>query len=389
MANSRPKVVVVSNRLGSFGGGERWVCEMAARLKEKLELSIINPISDKDVVRMDEERLSRLFNIKDIKVTRLKCLGIRHRFHGNIDLTVLLPTLHGLAALNDAVANSDVVYELSFNPFILFWSMFFAGLHGKRFILGLHNPDFLVGESGKKSGIFGRIMQRILLKCVKEMHVQTKSQMSLLLKAGYSGKKYYIPHYLYFRISEKDANSYGKDFDVLLTGRLSVYQKGIDLLEKIVEETLSKDKKVHFTIIGSGEGGGILKLLEKKHKANVSYLGFVSDYELKKRYMKSSLFILTSRYETPGLSLLEAQSYGMPAIAFDVMGPRDIMTKNVQGELIKPFDTDKFADRIISFKGKFTDREGYRRIRIEIWSTINKRYDESAFVNKFEEMIKG
>ena len=119
MADSRPKVVIVSNRLGSFGGGERWVCEMAARLKEKLELNIINPISEKDVVRMDEERLSKLFNIKDVRITRLKCLGVRHRLHGNIDLIVLLPTLRGLAALNDAVANSDVVYELSFNPFIL------------------------------------------------------------------------------------------------------------------------------------------------------------------------------------------------------------------------------------------------------------------------------
>ena len=388
MTDSKPKVVIVSNRLGSFGGGERWVCEMAGRLKEKLDLNIINPISDRDVVRIDERKLSKLFNIKNIRITRLRCLGIRHRFHGNIDLIVLLPTLQGLGALNKEIANSDVVYELSFNPFILFWSMFFARIHGKRFILGLHNPDFLVGESEKKSGIFGRIMQKILLICVRELHVQTKSQMDLLSKAGYKGKKYYIPHYLYFRISEKDANSYGRDFEVLLTGRLSIYQKGIDLLDKIVEETLSRDRNVHFTIVGSGEGSEILKLLEKKYSTNVRYLGFVSDRELKKHYMKSSLFILTSRYETPGLALLEAQSYGIPAVAFDVMGPRDIMTKKIQGELIKPFDTDEFAEKIIDFKGRFADKNRYRRIRAEIWSEINKRYDESSFLEKFEEMTK-
>ena len=170
---------------------------MASRLKEKLDLNIINPISDRDVIRIDEGKLRKLFDIRDVRITGLKCLGIRHRLHGKIDLTVLFPTLHGLSALNNAVATSDVVYELSFNPFILFWSMLFARLHGKRFILGLHNPDFLVGESGKKSGIFGRIMQKILLSCVREMHVQTKSQMTLLLKAGYTGKKYYIPHYVY------------------------------------------------------------------------------------------------------------------------------------------------------------------------------------------------
>jgi glycosyltransferase involved in cell wall biosynthesis len=212
--------------------------------------------------------------------------------------------------------------------------------------------------------------------------------MDLLSKAGYKGKKYYIPHYLYFRISEKDANSYGRDFEVLLTGRLSIYQKGIDLLDKIVEETLSRDRNVHFTIVGSGEGSEILKLLEKKYSTNVRYLGFVSDRELKKHYMKSSLFILTSRYETPGLALLEAQSYGIPAVAFDVMGPRDIMTKKIQGELIKPFDTDEFAEKIIDFKGRFADKNRYRRIRAEIWSEINKRYDESSFLEKFEEMTK-
>ena len=386
--DTRPRVVVIANRLGSFGGGERWVCEMAKRLNGKIQLDIINPVSEEDIVRIEEGKLTKLFHMGDTKITKIKCLGIRHRLYGRIDLTVLFPSFRGLSTLNKAISKSDVVYELSFNPFILFWSMLFARLNGKRFILGLHNPDFLVGQAEKKTGIFGRIMQKILLLTVKEMHVQTRSQMELLSNAGYKGKKHYIPHYLYFKINEDDALSYNSKFDVLLTGRLSIYQKGIDLLEDIVEKTLAKNNTVSFTIIGSGEGSDISKSLERKHKSNVKYLGFVSDEELKERYMKSSIFILTSRYETPGLSLLEAQSYGLPAIAFDVMGPRDIITKNIQGAKIKPFDTTQFAKKIIESKEKFGEKRNYRKRRKEIWSYISSRYEESSFIKKFEKMIK-
>lgn len=386
--DKRIRVTVIANRLGGFGGGERWVCEMAKRLNSKFELDIINPVSKNDIVRIKEDKLTKLFRMGDTKITKVECLGIKHRLYGKIDLMVFLPSLRGLTILNKTISKSDVVYELSFNPFILFWSMLFAKLNNKRFILGLHNPDFLIGQAGKEASVFGKIMQKILLFAVKEMHVQTKSQMELLAKARYKGKKHYIPHYLYFKISKKDAISYGNKFNVLLTGRLTIYQKGIDLLKDIVEKTLAEDDTVSFTIIGSGDGDEISRLLEQKHKLNVKYLGFVSDKELKEHYMKSSIFILPSRYETPGLSLLEAQSYGLPAITFDVMGPKDIITKDVQGARIKPFDTSQFAKKIIEFKYKFAERKNYRTTRREIWSEIGARYGESFFIRKFEKMMK-
>ena len=386
--DKRPKVAVIANRLGSFGGGERWVCEMASRLNGELSLNIINPVSGNDTVRIEDAKLKSLFGFGDAKITEIKCHGVLYRLQDRIGVVVLFPSLDSLIRLNRSIAESEVVYEVSFNPFLFFWSFVFARLNGKRFIVGLHNPDFLVGQKLKGRTMLGSLLQNIILSLVREIHAQTESQMKLLGECGYKGRVYYIPHYLYFRIKKKEALSYGSRFEVLLSGRLSVYQKGIDLLEDVVKATLSVDGSVSFTIIGSGEGEKIAENLQKRYPGNVSYMGFVSEKVLKMRYMRASLFILTSRYETPGLALLEAQSYGIPAVAFNVIGPKDIMKDRVQGAMVPEFDTGRFSLEIIRFRKLFGNKKEYRERRARIWAEIRRRYGAGSFENRFVAMIR-
>lgn len=386
--DKRPKVAVIANRLESFGGGERWVCEMASRLNRELSLNIINPVSGKDIVRVDERRLKGLFDFGDARITEIKCHGIAHKLNRKIGVVILFPSLNGLVRLNRSIAESDVVYEVSFNPFVFFWSLIFAKLNRKRFIVGLHNPDFLVGQKLKGKTFFGDLLKDMILSLVREIHAQTESQVKLLKECRYSGKVYYIPHYLYFEVKEREALSYGKGFDVLLTGRLSIYQKGIDLLEDVVKTTLSLDNSISFTIIGSGEGEGIARDLERRYPDNVKYVGFVGEEELRMQYRKASLFILTSRYETPGLALLEAQSYGLPAVAFNVIGPKDIMREKFQGPRVPPFDTRRFSQEIVKFKGLFGKKKEYKELRIRIWKEISRRYAALNFGRKFVAIVR-
>lgn len=47
--------------------------------------------------------------------------------------------------------------------------------------------------------------------------------------------------------------------------------------------------------------------------------------------------------------LLEAKSFGLPLVSFDIMtGPRDIIEDGVNGYLIQPYDMDKMAEKIIA-----------------------------------------
>ena len=173
-------------------------------------------------------------------------------------------------------------------------------------------------------------------------------------------------------------------------GDLDIYQKGLDLLVKIIERTIERDRSVVFNLIGSGseEGMVLVREVESRHKKNVKWHKFVSDEELNEQYAKADLFILSSRYETPGLALLEAQSYGVPAIAFNVQGPRDIMQKEIQGELVRPYDIDGFARKITDYKKMYADDpKDYNKRFFAIKKEIDTKYSERRFLNEFTKMI--
>lgn len=65
-------------------------------------------------------------------------------------------------------------------------------------------------------------------------------------------------------------------------------------------------------------------------------------------YINSSMLLMTSVYEPFGLVIPEAMSCGIPVISFDCdYGPRDIIKDGEDGFLIKPYDINVFAEKII------------------------------------------
>ena len=68
---------------------------------------------------------------------------------------------------------------------------------------------------------------------------------------------------------------------------------------------------------------------------------------VEKYLVRASVFVLTSREEGLPMCLLEARTYGVPAVSFDIRtGPRDIITDGVNGYLVEPFDTAQMAEKL-------------------------------------------
>lgn len=79
----------------------------------------------------------------------------------------------------------------------------------------------------------------------------------------------------------------------------------------------------------------------------VRFLGFVPDEDLPKLYTVSDLFVLPStlRGEAFGITILEAMACGIPVIASDLPGMRELVADNC-GMKTKPGDTKALADSI-------------------------------------------
>ena len=77
------------------------------------------------------------------------------------------------------------------------------------------------------------------------------------------------------------------------------------------------------------------------------HFGFVSDNGiLNQIYAASNAFLMPSRQEAFGKTIVEALASGTPVVCFDYSGPRDMIEHQVDGYKARPFDTADFAHGI-------------------------------------------
>ena len=167
---------------------------------------------------------------------------------------------------------------------------------------------------------------------------------------------------------------------VLAVGRLT-FQKGYDHLLAVWQMIHTKFPDWHLCIIGDGDLREDLQRMVEKDglQESVSILAEtdnISDY-----YLDSSVFALTSRYEGLPMVLLEAQSYGLPIVAFRCKcGPADVVTDGVDGFLVAEGDERAFADRLQTVM----ESEEWRLRMGASARNASARYSEENIMQKWE-----
>lgn len=134
---------------------------------------------------------------------------------------------------------------------------------------------------------------------------------------------------------------------VLACGRLEEEVKRFNLLLRIWSRVHTKMPRWILRIVGDGDSS-LLKNEAEELKINdsVQFIGRCSDMSVE--YLKSSLFVLTSKYESFSLVIIEAKSFGIPVISFDCpFGPREIVRNGVDGLLIENDNTNDFSEAMI------------------------------------------
>lgn len=138
----------------------------------------------------------------------------------------------------------------------------------------------------------------------------------------------------------KKFNIPNEDLIIISTGRITE-EKGYDILTKIIV-TGNFEKKIHFMIVGSGDYLSQMKYIIDNSKINckVHFTGYQQN--VTKYLQASDIFILCTKHETLGNSIIEACNNRLPVVVSDIGGIPEIISHEENGFLTRVGDINNF-----------------------------------------------
>jgi glycosyltransferase involved in cell wall biosynthesis len=169
------------------------------------------------------------------------------------------------------------------------------------------------------------------------------------------------------------------EHDILIgTVAAMVDHKDYPNLLKAARIVIDKHNSVTFCAVGDGDDKNkILKLAEDLSLGNkFIFAGFRDDIG---KFLKSfDIFVLTSKLEGMGTSILDAQAVGLPIVACETGGIPDIISHNQNGLLVPPSNEKALAEAISILIEKPKLRQKLAKKALE---TV-KRFDIQRTVKK-------
>jgi glycosyltransferase involved in cell wall biosynthesis len=166
---------------------------------------------------------------------------------------------------------------------------------------------------------------------------------------------------------------------LLFVGRLSP-QKNVPLLLRALDG-VSAD--FNTTVVGDGElAASLRQAATDLGLQNVTFHGRADGTELLELYRNADVFVLPSEREGMPLVLLEALAMGLPVVATDVPGNRDVVINGQNGALVPPGDSDRLRQALLSVT---SDPGQYGRLSARSRQLAGK-YSWEAILAEFERL---
>ena len=205
----------------------------------------------------------------------------------------------------------------------------------KKYMLQDKKKNFLY----TLKGYYRYIKEKLLINEYDEVIVLTEED-----KKQWNNKKIKVlPNFISY-ISEEASSCENKK--IISVGRLE-YQKGYDILIDIWN--IVSKKYPDWILEIYGEGPEREKLQNKVNKLGLekSFLLKGAIKNIQDKYLESSIYVMSSRYEGMPMVLLEAMAYGLPIVSFTCpCGPKDIVKDNEDGFLVEFENIEEMAEKI-------------------------------------------
>jgi glycosyltransferase involved in cell wall biosynthesis len=139
----------------------------------------------------------------------------------------------------------------------------------------------------------------------------------------------------------------GRPMEVLTVANLSARKGYLEYL-RVVREVADKVTGVRFIFVGRDDMNGAVQREVNRQQLDgiVEYFGFQKD--IAQYYSRARLFVLPSLWgEGCPTSILEAQSHGLPVVAYKIDGIPQLVSHDTNGFLASPHNSDALATYIL------------------------------------------
>ena len=225
--------------------------------------------------------------------------------------------------------------------------------------LAVAAPSNWIASMAKESPIFtGREIQ-VVPNCVDSRIFQPADRVSSKQNLGLELAKF---HLLF-----------------VVSGDVGQYHKGFDLFEKVINRLLETqlESKLEIIIVGKS-----VNIQNSKWSSRTKYFGEIDSQEkMREIYSAADVMISTSRQDNLPNTLIEAIFCGIPVVAFDIGGIKDIVTPGLNGSLIEMGNIVDFASAIEKLSFQRTDQK-------KIFSDAKSKFSFSNSAQKYADLYK-
>ena len=156
-------------------------------------------------------------------------------------------------------------------------------------------------------------------------------------------------------------------------GRLAM-EKNLDFLAAALARFLARHPKARALIVGEGEA----RMAMHEHAAREGvadrfhYTGKLHDQALIDAYHAMDAFAFASHSETQGMVIAEAMAAGLPVVAINASGVREVLRDGVNGIMLPGDDIDAFANALETLQSS-PRREALRQGALESAHAFDER----------------
>lgn len=360
-------VQVVAYYPPHIGGMENGVREISERLAGKgnqVEVFASNIGCKKD----------RLSSTNNLNIHYLKSWEIAHT-------TITLSLFFKLLKISrDSIIHVHVAQAII--PEIVF---LVSRIKRIPYIAHIHADVEPSGKMGFLLPFYKKVFLQRILNSALKIIVPTEDYIDLISKkyAISKGKIYEVPFGVNLKDFKSISNKMHSPIRLLFVGRFAD-QKNIPLLIESFKLIIDRNHwNIELNLVGDGEEKNkiIALIKEKKLENKVIMHGALRGKKLYETYSNSDIFILTSKYESFGIVLIEAMATGLPIIASNILSVKNIIENGKTGLLVKTTPED-FAEAI----EKLLNNPELRRKLSENVLEEAKKYNWNKIVQKFEDI---